>query len=200
MLPSAQSPYWTQLEGKAMFLHTLRAVVVIGLLAITPMFATFATAQTAGPIQENQRTGPTKEEVELELKLALLRGQAEPMIAYHMEMVRPFIQDLQMPFDEEFFKKKLAESGIPADDPRVAKIEREAREYYAERQAEMRKRIATLIEQVALLEASVRGYYAMAERALTLAVALDPENSVYQAELEAVRHLRALHRQGQSEP
>ena len=105
-----------------------------------------------------------------------------------------------MPFDEEFFKKKLAESGIPADDPRVAKIEREAREYYAERQAEMRKRIATLIEQVALLEASVRGDYARAERALTLATKLDPENTMYQAELEAVRRSRALHRQGQSEP
>ena len=180
-----------------MFLDTLRAVAVASLLAMTPIFA---AAQTAGPTQENQRTGPTQEEVKLEAKLALLRGQAEPMIAYLMTIVRLYEPDLQLLFDEEFFKKELAEAGFTADNSNMAEIEQKARKYYAEQQAELGKRVAVLIEQVALLEASVRGDYARAERALTLAVALDPENSMYQAELEAVRRSRALHRQGQSEP
>lgn len=181
-----------------MFLNTLRVVAVAGLLAMMPILA---AAQTADPTQENQRTGSTQDEVELEAKLALLRGQAEPMIAYYTAMTKPFVQDLQTPFDEEFFKKKLAESGFTADESKMAEIEQMARGYYAEQQAEMRKSmIAPLFEQVALLEASVRGDYVRAERALTLATKFDPENTMYQAELELVGRLRALHRQGQSEP
>ena len=178
-----------------LFFNTLlRIVIMIGLLAVTVP----AAAQTASQTQENQRTGPTQEEVELEAKLALLRGQAEPMIAYIMEGTEPSIRELRTPFDEELFKKMLAEYGIAADDPRVVEIEQQAREYHARGQAVLGKRVAGFIEQVALLEASVRGNYAGAERALTLAVEFDPENTVYQAELELVRRLRALHRQGQS--
>src|SRR3989338_1285859 len=98
-----------------MFIHTLRAVAVTGLLAMTPMFA---AAQTADPTEENQATvGPTQEEmglavklaeIELKAKLALLRGQAEPMIAYYMWTAGAVMNDLQTPFDEEFFKEKLA--------------------------------------------------------------------------------------------
>ncbi|MDO8408284.1 MAG: hypothetical protein Q7S95_03575 [bacterium] len=90
--------------------------------------------------------------------------------------------------------------GIAADDPLVREFEQEARAFYAQQQAAIRRRVTSLIEQVALLEASVRGDYVRAERALTLATKLDPENTMYQAELEAVQRLRALHRQEQGRP